>query len=202
MRFVPIFPSFLLLASLLASLTPAKAGFSTVVLDAGHGGHDRGGIPGQRVSEKAMALDVAQRVQEILRDEGLRTVMTRSDDTFIPLPTRTAIANARCNAVFVSIHFNAAPRSGACGFETYYFRSKACTLATLLHARIAKLGIGENRGIKRRAYYVLRKTNIPAVLCEPGFLTNPEYGSMMMRPAQRQRLAVAIASAIISASRN
>jgi len=200
---MPSVPRFLLVVSLLLSLSVAgKAGFSTVVLDAGHGGHDRGGIPGQRVCEKTMALDVAQRVREILRDEGLRTVMTRSDDTFIPLPTRSAIANSRPGAVFVSIHFNSAPRSGACGFETYYFRNSAAPLANRIHARIAKLGIGENRGLKRRAYYVLRKTNIPAVLCEPGFLTNPDYGCTMLKAAQRQRLAVAIASAIISASRD
>ncbi len=192
----------LFLFFLLCSCAPANAGFSTVVLDAGHGGHDRGGIPGQRVSEKEMALDAAQRIGAILRAEGLHTVMTRNDDTFISLPIRAAIANGSRNAVFVSIHFNAAPRLGATGYETYYYQTKATSLAARIHGKFAGIGGGENRGIKRRAYYVLRKSNIPAVLCEPGFLTNPGYGQLILKPIQRQRLAAAIASAIISSSRD
>jgi N-acetylmuramoyl-L-alanine amidase len=196
-------PRFLFSLFILLGFCPAgKAGFSTVVIDAGHGGHDRGGIPGQRVCEKDMALDVARRLRTILSDDGLRTVMTRSDDTFIPLPMRSAIANARSNAVFVSIHFNAAPRSGASGFETYYYQGRAAALASRIQGKMAQLGNGENRGVKRRGYYVLRKTSIPAVLCEPGFLTNPGYGGMVQKSAQRQRLAAAIASAIISSSRD
>lgn len=193
---------FLLTLSLLLGLNGAGfAGFSTVVLDAGHGGHDRGGIPGQRISEKTIALDVTRRVRDILREEGMRTVMTRSDDTFIPLPKRVQIANSRSNAVFVSIHFNAAPRLGAEGVETYYYQSRAARLASRIHGKMARLGHWENRGIKRHGYYVLRKTRIPAVLCEPGFLTNPTYGGLLLSGSQRQRLAAAIASAIISSSR-
>src|SRR6516162_6584444 len=74
---------------------------TTVVIDAGHGGHDRGGIPGQRVAEKTMTLDVAKRLQGILNSSGYRTIMTRDSDVFIPLPTRVAIANEYRNAIFV-----------------------------------------------------------------------------------------------------
>src|SRR3954447_21647231 len=80
---------------------------TTIVIDAGHGGHDRGGIAGQRVSEKMMNLDVAQRLKALLQASGYRVVMTRDSDVFIPLGMRVAIANAYRDAIFVCIHFNA-----------------------------------------------------------------------------------------------
>src|SRR5256714_14362972 len=95
----------------------------TVVIDAGHGGYDRGGVPGQRISEKDKTLDVAQRLKRILQASGYRVIMTRDSDVFIPLGTRVSIANAYRGATFVSIHFNCASRSGANGIETYYYRS-------------------------------------------------------------------------------
>jgi N-acetylmuramoyl-L-alanine amidase len=91
---------------------------ATVVIDAGHGGYDRGGIPGQTVADKEMTLDVAQRLKKVLAASGYRVVMTRDGDVFVPLGTRVAIANSYSNAIFVSIHFNSAKRSGAGGIET------------------------------------------------------------------------------------
>src|SRR6266487_5632709 len=76
----------------------------TVVIDAGHGGHDRGGIPGQRVAEKVVTLDVAQRLRNVLEASGYRVVMTRDSDVFVPLGTRVAIANSYRNAIFVCVH--------------------------------------------------------------------------------------------------
>jgi N-acetylmuramoyl-L-alanine amidase len=67
---------------------------TTVVIDAGHGGYDRGGIPGQRVAEKEMTLDVAQRLKKTMAASGYRVVMTRDSDVFVPLGTRVAIANS------------------------------------------------------------------------------------------------------------
>src|SRR5262245_5687649 len=90
----------------------------TVVIDAGHGGYDRGGIPGQRVSEKDMTLDVAQRLKNVLSASGYRVVMTRDSDVFVPLGMRVAIANSYRNAIFVCIHFNAIGRSGDRGIGT------------------------------------------------------------------------------------
>src|SRR5215472_3207784 len=85
----------------------------TVVIDAGHGGHDRGGIPGQRIAEKDMNLDVALRLRNVLSASGYHVVMTRSTDVFVPLGGRVAIANSYRNAIFICIHFNATGRSGA-----------------------------------------------------------------------------------------
>src|SRR5713101_8023002 len=139
---------------------------TVVVIDAGHGGFDRGGIPGQRVPEKTMNLDVAQRLKTVLAAYGYRVVMTRDSDVFVPLGTRVAIANSYRNAIFVCIHFNAAPRGGANGIETYFYSSESLPLASAIHYYVSRGAPSPNRGIRRRGYYVLRKTGIPAVLVE------------------------------------
>lgn len=194
------FPSFFLFgAVIVAMVAQAMAGFSTVVIDAGHGGHDLGGIPGQRVPEKGVALDVARRLRDDLREAGLRVVMTRGNDTFISLSQRSAIANAQRHAVFVCIHFNSASRVGANGCEVYYYLRSGAPLAASINARLGRI-VMENRGVKRRGYYVLRKTRIPGVLCECGFLTNPAEAKRIQNSAYRERLAGAIASAIIEKS--
>jgi N-acetylmuramoyl-L-alanine amidase len=173
------------------------ASFSTVVIDAGHGGHDPGGIPSNIIPEKGVALDVAKRVRAALADAGLRTVLTRSDDTFVPLATRVAIANAQKRAIFLSIHFNAATRRGANGIETYYGSAGAKPIAALIQRRAVITTPGENRGIKHARYYVLRKTRLPAVLVECGFLTNPDDTRRALRKEWREQIARAIAAAII-----
>src|SRR5882724_4474095 len=84
-----------------------------IVIDAGHGGFDRGGIPSQRIAEKDMPLDVALRLRKKLLAAGYRVVMTRDSDVFIPLPGRVAIANSNRNAIFICVHFNSATRTEA-----------------------------------------------------------------------------------------
>jgi len=179
---------------------PRAFAFSTVVIDAGHGGLDRGGIPGQRVPEKVMTLDTAFRLEARLQAAGFHTVMTRRDDTFVSLPRRVAIANAQRNAIFISIHYNAAPRAGAEGFETYYYSARSATLAAACYSRIIRAFPGTPRGIRTRGFYVIRKTTIPSVLVEPGFLTNPTEAALVSRPEMRQRIADLLAAAIISRS--
>jgi N-acetylmuramoyl-L-alanine amidase len=168
----------------------------TVVLDAGHGGYDRGGVPGQVISEKDKTLDVAQRLRTILVANGYRVIMTRDSDVFVSLGARVAIANSYRNAIFVSIHFNCAPRVGANGIETYYYRSDSSSLAASLHRNVVSSAPSENRGIRRRGFYVLRKTAIPSVLVECGFLTNPTEGRLAQTSDYRQRLAEQIARGI------
>jgi N-acetylmuramoyl-L-alanine amidase len=174
------------------------ASFSTVVIDPGHGGFDRGGIPSNIIPEKGVALDVARRLRAYLADAGFRTVMTRSSDTFVTLDGRVAIANRQRRAIFVSIHFNAARRKGANGIETFYGSGKAKRLASLIQRYAMKTTSGENRGIKKARFYVLRKSRIPAVLIECGFLTNQQDARRASRPAYRDELARQIARAIIA----
>ena len=149
---------------------------TTVVVDAGHGGFDRGGIPSQRIPEKEMTLDVAQRLKTLLAASGYNVVMTRDSDVFVPLPSRVAIANSYRNAIFVCIHFNSANRIGAGGIETYFYGRDSLPLASAIHYYVAGGAPSSNRGVRRRGFYVLRKTTVPAVLVECGFLTNPTEG--------------------------
>lgn len=181
----------------LASATLAAGSFSTVVIDPGHGGIDRGGIPGQRVAEKSVALDTAIRLQRLLRRAGLHTVMTRSTDVFIPLPRRVAIANALPEAIFVSIHYNASPRQGAHGIETYFEDSRGAALATRIQRQIMRRVSTEDRGIRHATYYVLRKCQKPAVLVECGFLTNPTEAQLALTAGYRQMVAEQIATGIL-----
>ena len=168
-----------------------------IVIDPGHGGFDRGGIPRQRVPEKTMALDVALRLRRKLQAAGYRVVMTRDTDVFIPLPTRVAIANHYRNAIFVCIHFNSATRLGANGIETYYYRKDSVTLASNIHKNVIAGAPTENRGIRRRGYYVLRRTSIPGVLVECGFLTNPAEARLALSSSYRDKLAENIARGIL-----
>jgi N-acetylmuramoyl-L-alanine amidase len=179
--------------------TPAAPRSSTVVvIDAGHGGFDRGGIPGQRVAEKTMNLDVALRLRTVLTASGYRVVMTRSTDVFVPLGTRVAIANSYSNAIFVCVHFNSATRRGANGVETYFYSQESLPLASAIHYNVVGSAPSSNRGVRRRGYYVLRKTRIPAVLVECGFLTNPSEAEYAQSAAYRQKLAEAIARGVRS----
>src|SRR5437660_3771250 len=168
----------------------------TVVIDAGHGGHDRGGIPGQRIAEKDMTLDVALRLRNVLSANGYHVVMTRSTDVFVPLGGRVAIANSYRNAVFVCIHFNATGRSGASGIETYFYSRESLPLASAIHYYVTGGAPSANRGVRRRGYYVLRRTSIPAVLVECGFLTNPTEAAYAQSVSYRQKLADEIAAGI------
>jgi N-acetylmuramoyl-L-alanine amidase len=195
-RMVPLWLA--LVACLLTSGMAVAASFSTVVIDPGHGGFDRGGIRSNIIPEKGVALDVARRLRAYLADAGFRTVMTRSSDTFVTLDSRVAIANRQRRAIFVSIHFNAARRRGANGIETFYGSARAKRLASLIQRYAMKTTSGENRGIKKARFYVLRMSKIPAVLIECGFLTNPQDARRASRPVYRDQLARQIARAIIA----
>jgi N-acetylmuramoyl-L-alanine amidase len=188
----------LVMAGLLCATSASAASDSatTVVIDAGHGGYDRGGIPRQRIAEKEMTLDVAKRLKSVLAADGYRVVMTRESDVFVPLGTRVAIANSYRKAIFVCIHFNSATRVGADGIETYFYDRDSLPLASAVHYFVARGAPSPNRGVRRRGYYVLRKTRPPAVLVECGFLTNPTEAAYIQRSSYRQKLAEEIAAGI------
>ncbi len=181
-------------AAFLPSVAEAK--IRTIIVDAGHGGHDRGGVPGQRVSEKALTLDTALRLERELKRRGFNVVMTRRTDVFVPLSTRCAIANKYRDALFVSVHYNSARRRGAMGLETFYYSRPGASLAYRIQNNIMRTARTDNRGIKRRGFYVLRNTRIPAVLVECGFLTNPTEARRCLNSRYRQRLAEQIAEAV------
>src|SRR5213080_4681721 len=194
----------------------------TVVLDPGHGGHDKGQMS-RYGAEKDFALDVARKLRPILQAKGLRVIMTREGDYFVPLEVRAKIANAARNSIFVSIHFNATNDDpNATGFEIFSFTprgapstsdgnvapsSLSMQAGTAVDAQSVALSaciyhsmIGHipefDRGIKRARFAVLRLTKVPAVLVEGGFLTERGECKLIANKDWRGKLAGAIGMGI------
>jgi len=196
----------------------------TVVLDPGHGGYDKGQVS-RYGNEKDFALDVARKLRPLLQAKGLRIIMTREGDYFVPLEVRAKIANAARNSIFVSIHFNAtSDNPDATGFEIFSFtpRGAPSTSDTALTSTSYSMQPGSavdaqsmalsaciyhsvlghipeyDRGIKRARFAVLRLTNVPAVLIEGGFLTDRGEAKLIANKDWRAKLAGAISVGIES----
>jgi len=207
-----------------------------IVVDAGHGGHDTGTIGPNGLQEKDLVLDVALKLGKLLENKlGAEVVYTRDDDTFIPLETRTAIANKEQADLFISIHANSSDDPTARGVETYYlnFTSSADALEVAarenavseksihelqdLVKKIAlKEKIGEsrefasdvqrslyaglsakspnlrNRGVKKAPFVVLIGANMPSILAEISFVSNPDDAKKLRTNDYRQRIADAL----------
>jgi N-acetylmuramoyl-L-alanine amidase len=176
----------------------AVSAFDTVVLDPGHGGHDRGASIGY-VFEKHLALDTARRVEQLLKQAGLKVIMTRSRDVFIPLPGRAEAGNRYGNAIFVSLHYNYNRGGSGSGVETYYKHSSSYSLAAYIQAYLVQRTRMSNRGVKSASFHVIRNTTRnPAVLVECGFVSNPTERSRMMTGEFRARIAEGVAQGIVA----
>jgi len=171
--------------------------FSTVVVDAGHGGKDNGAYRRFGGAEKIATLDVAKRLSRKLRESDLNIVMTRSTDVFIPLEQRVVIENEQKNSIFVSIHFNDSRRRGIHGFETYYHSANSYDLAYRIQSKLMTIPNSANRGVHTANFRVLRLARYPAVLVECGFLSNRLEGGEARDSDYREALADRIAEAIV-----
>jgi N-acetylmuramoyl-L-alanine amidase len=189
--------SLLALALTLTLGTPALSARTTVILDPGHGGSDNGAFwHGQR--EKVLNLDVALRVERILKSRGVPTVLTRRSDVYVTTNQRAAIANRYRSALFVSIHFNASSNRSARGIETFYYSARGRTIAAnIQRSLMSRMRQSTDRGIKYKGYSVLVKTRCPAVLVECGFLSNSWENRRCADPAIRQIIAEQIAQGIL-----
>ncbi len=170
--------------------------FTTVVLDAGHGGHDNGATR-KGLMEKNLTLDVVKRLDGKLRDNGFQTVTTRRSDVFIPLDDRARISNRQQNAIFVSIHFNDCNNKKANGFETFYHDTEAKQIARNIETSLVRTCAFADRGIKTARFRVLVKNENPAVLVECGFLSNPKENATIAQPETRERIADAVCKGIL-----
>src|SRR5437016_1529558 len=171
--------------------------FSTVIVDAGHGGKDSGAFRRSGPPEKNVTLDVAQRLDHKLRESQIKTVMTRDSDVFIPLNDRVAIENKQKNAIFVSIHFNDSRKRGTHGFETYYHSGVSLDLANGVQEKLMTIPHSKNGGVHTANFRVLRLANCPAVLVECGYLSNRSEGNQARDSEYRELLADRIAEAIV-----
>jgi N-acetylmuramoyl-L-alanine amidase len=204
-----------------------------IVIDAGHGGHDSGTLGVDGIEEKDVVLDVALRLGKMLHDRlGSEIIYTRSDDTFIPLETRTAIANKAQADLFLSIHANSSSDPSARGVETYYLnfttqidalevaarenavsdqsihqlsdlvkkialkdkiaesREFASDVEASLYGGLQKGNVGlKDRGVKKAPFVVLIGANMPSILAEISFVTNPKDAQQLQQPEYRERVA-------------
>ena len=224
--------------------TPKKkqATLPLIVVDAGHGGKDDGAMSASGIKEKDINLKISKHVKTILVSRyKYRVVMTRKDDTFIPLKDRSKISNRRNADLFVSIHANAAKRKSAHGIETYFLGTSnnkqalataarengdlvksvnddqvqqilaslitttkindSSRLAGRVQENLYKTSKKTNRnvknlGVKEGPFYVLHGADMPSILVEVGFLTNPKEAKMLAKPEYLYKLASSIAEGI------
>ncbi|HEX8815967.1 MAG TPA: N-acetylmuramoyl-L-alanine amidase [Terriglobales bacterium] len=204
-----------------------------IVVDPGHGGHDTGTIGPRGLEEKDLVLDVSLRLGKLLASRlGSEIVFTRTDDTFIPLETRTAIANHEGADLFISVHANSSPDPDARGTETYYLNFTSNPEALEVAARenavsnksihelqdlVKKIALKEkieeseefaadvesslnsglsaknpglrDRGVKKAPFVVLVGANMPSILAEISFVSNPDDERRLKTPEYRQRIA-------------
>ncbi len=204
-----------------------------IVIDPGHGGHDTGTIGPEGLQEKDLVLEVGRRLGKMLETRlGAEVVYTRKDDTFIPLETRTAIANQQRADLFISIHANSSQDSAARGVETYYLNFTSSPEALEVAARenavseksiyelqdlVKKIALKEkieesrefagdvqeslhsglaakspairNRGVKKAPFIVLIGANMPSILAEISFVSNPTDEHRLETSEYRQRIA-------------
>ena len=204
-----------------------------IVIDAGHGGHDSGTLGPQGIEEKDVVLDVSLRLGKLLKQRlGADVIYTRDDDTFIPLETRTAIANKAQADLFISVHANSSSDPSARGVEVYYLNFTTSPEALEVAARenavsdqsiyqlsdlVKKITLKDkideshefasdvenslygglasgneglkDRGVKKAPFVVLIGANMPSILAEISFLTNPEDARKLRDPNYRERIA-------------
>lgn len=177
-----------------------------IVIDAGHGGKDYGtnSASNPKYHEKNLTLSTAFMLKNYLQQMGYEIVLTRDDDTFIPLDERAQIANDQQPKAFISVHYNHADSKEASGIEVYYYKSDdnktrssaskllaESILSNVIHSTQAK-----SRGVKHGNFAVIRETKMPAILIEGGFLSNKDEMDKIKRAAYLKQLAWGIANGL------
>ncbi|MEM9922393.1 MAG: N-acetylmuramoyl-L-alanine amidase [Cyanobacteria bacterium P01_D01_bin.50] len=169
-----------------------------VMVDPGHGGKDPGAIGIGGLREKDVILPISQKVVQILRKNGVNAVLTRNTDYFVSLKGRVNMAERRDADLFVSIHANSLglSRPDISGLEVYYYNSGK-RLADTVRKSITRTVRVKDRGIRRARFYVLRKTSMPAILVETGYVTGREDAAKLKQTWYRNKMAEGIADGIL-----
>lgn len=196
---------------------PQKGPVRTVIIDAGHGGEDGGAIGVTGLVEKELNLDLAKRLCTLLEADGVRVIMTRTEDVLLydrgadyegrkkvlDLAARQAIGDANPEALFVSLHANTFPQQVYHGLQVWYSPNnpKSTALAEAIRCEVVSTLQPDNHRQSKQAgsnIFLLHKLQIPSVLVECGFLSNPAECSALEDPAYRDRLAYALYKGIIA----
>lgn len=176
-----------------------------IVIDPGHGGTDPGASSITGKKEKDLAISVASKLNNSLREKGYNTLMTRDTDVFVDLYERARIANNNNGDIFISIHGNSFTNNKAIkGIEVYYWpkdkskikEEEQYPLAKSVFDELLKATGAASRGVKTNPYVVIRETKMPAILIETGFLTNPEEEKLLYTEEYQNKMVEGIVKGI------
>lgn len=179
-------------------VAPTPNGRIVVIIDPGHGGPDPGAVGVGGLQEKGIVLDIGTKVASLLQQQGIYALLTRADDRDLDLEPRVQMAEQARATAFVSIHANSISlsRPDISGLETYYYQSGE-DLAEIIHQSVLQ-GTGiQDRGVRTARFYVLRKTSMPSVLVEVGFVTGQDDAAKLSNDTYRTQMASAIARGIL-----
>ena len=168
-----------------------------IIIDPGHGGYDSGASYGGH-EEKNINFSVSNKIKDFLEKQGVTVFLTREDDSFISLAERNDITNSIKPDAFVSIHANALKTSsGIRGLETYYWTPQSEKLAYFTHKGIlSSIGIPDHY-IRKARFYVVKFTEVPAILVEMGFMTNGEDRKLLTNETIQDKYAKSIGESIL-----
>lgn len=177
--------------------TQSKSPGYKIVIDAGHGGKDPGAEGASGKWEQEYTLLLSEKVYSLLKqDPEFEPYMTRTDDIFIELEDRANKANDLNADALISIHGNTYSDSAISGTESYYYTDNSLTLARDVHEQLLKVTGFRDRGVKQESWKVLTECNVPAILLEVGFLTNPLNEATLLSDDRQNEIAHAIVDGI------
>jgi N-acetylmuramoyl-L-alanine amidase len=173
-----------------------SGGAMRVVVDAGHGGKDAGANR-MGINEKDLNLTVAHKLRQALEARGVSVSMTRSTDVFLPLPEITNITNSIMPDVFVSVHTNSSTNPDITGIETYFYTNQSIPLANRVHRQLTSRINTQDRGVRQARFYVIHHTQVPAILCEMGYISNSDERYSLTTEGRQNQTADAIADGVV-----
>lgn len=165
----------------------------TIVIDAGHGGRDVGAISVSGSYEKDITYLTARVLEQELTALGAEAIMTRQEDEFVPLESRSSLANVVETDAFISIHYNSFPEvPSVSGIESFYYHDQYESLAAYVHDGIIKETEANDRGISDQDLYVTRQTLKPGILLELGFISNKASDELLHSTGYQQKIVTGI----------
>jgi len=177
-----------------------------IILDPGHGGSDPGAIGPSGLKEKDVTLEIVLYMKGLLESAGYQVVLTRNGDYNVSqnpqnskdeLNARVVIINNHNSAILVSVHCNSAYSSIPGGIEVFYYRDDDKTFAETVCNSLVDMTGRYNRGVKKAEFFLLKNTNIPAILVEALFISNPIEEKLLMDPLYRRKIAGGIVTGIL-----
>ena len=184
------------------NLPAVPRGRYRVVIDPGHGGPDPGAVGIGGLRETDVVLDVGLQLAQLLQNRGVQVLLTRTSEVDVDLPPRVSLANRSGANLFVSLHANALSmdRPDVNGIETFYYQGgRAYELALSIQQQLMAVSPGTpDRGARPGRFFVIRRTVMPSVLTEMGFVTGEIDAPRLADARYRQQLAAALAAGILS----